>query len=280
MISFNHLGNLGRLGNQMFQYAAIKGIAARRGYEFCIPPRSEFGRRDSAIKRDLNIYDVFALDQKNHVALTSNRMLGEKMHQFDENLLERCPDQIDLFGYYQTELYFKHIEDQIRADFSFPATLIADCQNNVRSRGSESIALHVRRGDYVGNPNHPLLTCAYYEEALECFPSNLPVMVFSDDVEWCAAQPLFVTDRFIISTGHSLAWDLCSMALCTYHVIANSSLSWWGAWLAKSRRIVAPRNWFHGGCAEKDPQDMRFGAWTWLENADLQEDVMPAPLEC
>lgn len=213
MISFNQLGNLGRLGNQMFQYASLKGIAAHRGYEFCVPPKEMFGTKDSAVKRDLNLYDVFHLDGRNRVCTTTNRVLGEKMHTFDEDLFNHCPDNIDLFGYYQTDRYFRHIEAEIRGDFAFDAELQSDCEKMAKAFRVDLIALHVRRGDYVGNPNHPVQPLDYYKQALGRLPPNLPVLVFSDDCEWCLAQDLFKQNRFVISQNSSVAQDLCMMAL-------------------------------------------------------------------
>ena len=88
MISFNNLGNLGRLANQMFQYASLKGIARNRGYDFAIPPANVFGKRDPMVREsDLNIYDAFGLDKKNKVGLFPNKVLQERMHTFDEELL-------------------------------------------------------------------------------------------------------------------------------------------------------------------------------------------------
>ena len=119
MISFNHIGNLGRLANQMFQYAALKGVARKHGYKFRIPPRQIFGQKDPLVKTsELNIYDVFDLESINAIGVTENQVMMERTHEFDEEFFENAPDGIDLFGYYQTEKYFKHIEDEIRKDFS------------------------------------------------------------------------------------------------------------------------------------------------------------------
>ena len=115
MLSFNHLGNLGRLANQMFQYASLKGIATNRGYEFSIPPREVFGQQDSNVKNsDVILYDVFNIENTNRIKLVENPVLQERYHTFDRELFVNCPDNVDLFGYYQTEKYFKHIEDEIR----------------------------------------------------------------------------------------------------------------------------------------------------------------------
>jgi hypothetical protein len=107
MISFNNLGNLGRLANQMFQYASLKGIARHRGYDFYIPPRNVFGKRDPMVQNsDLIIYDVFKLENSNNLGLLPNQVLMERMHTFDKELFTNCPDNVDLFGYYQTEKFY------------------------------------------------------------------------------------------------------------------------------------------------------------------------------
>ena len=128
----------------------------------------------------------------------------------------------------------------------------------------ESISLHIRRGDYTVNPNHPTQTVEYYDKALSNFDSKIPVFVFSDDPSWCHEQKLFSDDRFLISDGNATEFDLCLMSLCTYHIIANSSFSWWGAWLAKSKKIIAPKNWFSAECSNKSIQDVPFGDFTFL----------------
>ena len=120
MITFNNLGNLGRLANQMFQYASLKGIARKHGYDFTIPPKEVFGQHDPLVRSDnLNIYDVFQLDSKNNIQITRNQVLAERMHEFDVELFNKCPDNVDLYGYFQSPKYFEHIQDEIKSDFTF-----------------------------------------------------------------------------------------------------------------------------------------------------------------
>jgi len=261
MISFNNLGNLGRLANQMFQYASLKGIAKNRGYDFAIPPREVFGQIDVNVKNsDLILYDVFDLEVQNRQGVYRQPTIQERTHHFDEELYNTCPDNIDLLGYFQTEKYFKDIEDEIREDFTFKKDLLETCKGFI---DQDMISLHIRRGDYVVNPNHPTQTMEYYEEGLSRFP-ELPVVVFSDDSEWCKEQELFSSDRFMIAEGNSTDCDLCLMTLCKYHIIANSSYSWWGAWLADSNKVIAPKNWFGGECVNKETKDMYCEGWEVL----------------
>ncbi len=267
MLSFNNIGNLGRLANQMFQYASLKGIAKSRGYDFCIPPKEVFGKIDSNVKKsDIDLYDVFDIERKNNIGLSKNLVLRERFHSFDEELIVNCPDNVDLFGYYQSEKYFKHIESEIREDFSFKEDLLSICNSFIADNfNGEIISLHVRRGDYVTNPNHPLQTEEYYTKSISIFPENIPIIIFSDDPIWCKEQKIFSSDRFMISENNTTDFDLCLMSLCQYHIIANSSYSWWGAWLAKSKKIIAPNNWFAGDCIDKNIKDLKFDNFCFIE---------------
>jgi hypothetical protein len=270
MISFNNLGNLGRLGNQMFQYAAIKGIAANRGFGYCIPPKNFFGTYDENVKKsDVSLYDVFGniINGRNYFTIQSlNSPVCEAHHHFDYNLFNRVRDKSDLFGYFQSEKYFKHIEQEIRNDFTFCSALNEEC-NTFWSEAfgtEEVISLHLRRGDYVTNSNHPVQPIQYYEQALNSMPPNIPVIVFSDDSDWCKGSELFQNDRFFISENNTTDTDLCLMSKCNYHIIANSSFSWWGAWLAQSESVIAPRNWFGGSCSGHNIEDYRFNNFKFL----------------
>ena len=110
MISFNNIGNLGRLANQMFQYASLKGIARNRGYEFTIPPQGAFGQNDDLVRNSpLNIYTVFENISNNKIEILRNPVLQERMHNFDEELFRSCPDNVDLYGYYQSPKFFEPV---------------------------------------------------------------------------------------------------------------------------------------------------------------------------
>jgi len=267
MISFNSIGNLGRLANQMFQYASLKGIARNRGYDYCIPPQQLFGQKDPLVREShLNIYNVFDIGKNNTIQTLANPLLQERTHEFDGELFRSCPDNVDLFGYYQSPKYFDHIKDEIKSDFSFTKEVDTVCSEMIDSiqDGKKIIAVHIRRTDYTVNPNHPIQSLKYYEEALKHFDKNDRILVFSDDPKWCQEQDMFADDEIMISEGNDADIDLCLMSKCNYHIIANSSFSWWGAWLADSEQIIAPINWFADSCASKSVKDMAFGSWMWL----------------
>jgi Glycosyl transferase family 11 len=266
MLAFNYLGRLGRLGNQMFQYAAVKGIARRKGYNYCIPNHSQVMRDPYNFDVKIEIFHPFKLT---HLQPQNIRLLDrgyapvaeEKHFHFDQLLFDMCPDEISIAGFFQSEKYFKHIEQEIKEDFEFKDEILEPCKD-MMSSVENAIALHVRRTDYLQNPNHTTLDLSYYEKALQHFDDSFPVIVFSDDIEWCKNQEIFSGDRFMLSESGDHYVDLCLMTLCDYHIIANSSFSWWGAWLAKNNKeIVAPSKWFGSGNADKETKDLIPESW-------------------
>ena len=259
MIGFNALGQLGRLGNQMFQFAALKGIARNRGFEYCFPPT-----KNENEWTDHQLFNPFKLSNTNQLNVQfidpDRPTVVEQSFSFDKKLFDECPDWVSIQGYFQTEKYFKHIKKEIKGDFEFRDEIFDPCKQML-SGLDKPISLHIRRTDYITNPNHTALSLEYYKKALNEFNKNSTVLIFSDDPEWCNQQELFSDDRFLISEGNSNYVDLCLMTLCSGHIIANSSFSWWGAWLSDSNKVVAPDGWFKGSDNEhldtKDiiPQD-------------------------
>ena len=261
MIGFNALGQLGRFGNQMFQFASLKGIAQNNGYQYCVPPSLNQNQY-----RDHQLFVPFKLSntaQLNIQFLDSGRpTISENSFYFDERLFNNCPDWVNLQGYFQSEKYFKHIESEIRKDFEFKNEILEPCKEMMSQFDTAPISLHIRRTDYLTNPNHTVLKLDYYKKALDRF-SDEQVIVFSDDPEWCNQQELFSFDRFLIAQGNTNYIDLCLMTLCSGHIIANSSFSWWGAWLANSRQVIAPSGWFSGSNNEHlDTIDIIPETWT------------------
>ena len=152
-----------------------------------------------------------------HVGYVPNnfKTLNESTFAFDKEQFDSFPDNVNVDGYRQTEKYFKHIEKELREDFEFIDDIAGPCKEYMSQYGDNIIFLHVRRGDYVSNPNHPLQTVEYYQRALEILP-DLDVIVFSDDPDWCNAQEIFQPDRFSISESNTVDADLCLMSLCKY----------------------------------------------------------------
>tara|TARA_Y100001970_G_scaffold274355_1_gene373953 strand:+ start:407 stop:1276 length:870 start_codon:yes stop_codon:yes gene_type:complete len=284
MLTFNKLGKSGRLGNQMFQYAALRGIAANCGWEWAVPPPGTSGVDEFGTENNYCMFETFKLPHaKNHGLAASNIPWAVwKEFHFNEELFNKCPDNVNLDGYFQTERYFENIGDSIREDFQFHDEIYQPCKEMIDSLGDgRKIFLHIRRGDpklpwaYVNLENaHPVQTWEYYEEALKQFPEDIPVVVFSDVIEWCKEQEFFKPDRFIFSEttdefadGQRVPWtDLCLMSLCTDAIIANSSYSWWGAWLIDNpnKKVIAPKKWFGQQFAHYNMNDLIPEGWIEL----------------
>lgn len=283
MIGYNRLGSNGRLGNQMFQYAALRGIASTHQYEWVIPPPTDY------YESNYGLFDCFKMSS------VTEKNLGFLPHQFktiksskfsfDKEFFENCPDNCNLDDYFQTEKYFKNIENDIRVDFEFKDEYLIPCKEFIGQFNGNVVFLHVRRTDYLKLQNYHL-SCSinYYQKALEEFFENTPVLIFSDDIEWCKEQEIFSGDRFYFSENsekyshlHKDAdgqyrsslvpyTDLCLMSLCSDAIIANSSFSWWGAWLIKNtnKKVIAPNSWF-GPDASLDGSDIVPENWIKID---------------
>lgn len=261
MICFNNLGFLGRLGNQMFQYAATKGMAAHHGYELVIPKHDQKVKDPYGFELKIDIHTPFKMESLDRIGVLRGVLeVNERMFTFDEELFDMVPDNTSLAGYFQTEKYFKHIKDDVKKDFTFYDEILNPCKEMMEGVG-DAISLHVRRTDYTANPNHAALDLSYYEEALKRMPKDLPVVIFSDDTTWCQEQEIFSGDRFMVSESGDQYVDLCLMTLCKYHINANSSFSWWGSWLADSKKVTAPSKWFGPGLEHQDTKDIYAEGW-------------------
>jgi hypothetical protein len=259
--SINQLGNNGSLGNQMFQYAFIKAIAKKYNANYFIPPKEIFGKYYYK-KLVSNIDECFDITCNRE--LKQYPTIHEKFFHYDDDLIENIDSDSNFIGFFQSEKYFKNIESELRSkDFVFKKYIIDECSEIVKEY-SGSISLHVRRDDYLTNENHPIQDNQYYVNALKQFPKDLPVLIFSDDIEWCKKQEIFSDDRFLISETENAYFDLYIMSQCHYHIICNSSFSWWGAWLADSKNVIAPKNWFSGNCAKYDTKDLYLPHWNLL----------------
>tara|TARA_B100000131_G_scaffold258434_1_gene253712 strand:+ start:641 stop:1489 length:849 start_codon:yes stop_codon:yes gene_type:complete len=262
MIGFNYLGRKGRIGNQIFQYATLRGIAEKHGYDWCVPPQGSSSVDDYGTDCNYLMFETFKLGSVKNTGFVEGDTISESGFDFDKKLFDTCPDNVNLSGHFQTEKYFKHIEKSIREDFIFHDDILNPCKEFIESIGSERVAfLHVRRGhpklkDAYTNLTdcHPPCSIEYYKEAVSRLPDNIPILVFSDYIEWCKEQSFFDDDRFMLSESYeefsngirSHFSDLCLMTLCTDAIIANSSFSWWGAWLIDNpdKKVIAPKKWF------------------------------------
>ena len=293
-VSFNGLGNEGRLGNQMFQYAFMRGMSKKYGYDFMIP-------HESADRYDnYGLFECFELEDCK-TGEGSYPTLECRDTAFNQKFLDECTDNTNYSGVFQTEKYFANATEELRKDFTFKKDILDPCQEFIDNVG-DVIFLHVRRGNsnLVGKRGekwsyqllqdyHPLMKKEYYLEALSHFDESKKVIVLSDTIDWCKKQDWLQDDRFLFSDssyevfddGASVPYiDICLMSLCSGGIIANSSMSWWGAWLQNDTgKIIAPNPWYgekayNYGNAELCDADIIPERWTKIYNDPTPIDIV------
>ena len=202
MLAFNNIGSLGRLGNQMFEYAALRGIAARHSYDWMIPTPDRKGIEN------YSLHDCFKLSPDRNEGIMFDQYAQEPHFHFSNELFEKCPDNVSLHGFFQSWRYFYNVREQIREDYTFHKGILDPCKEMMEElEGQEPIMLHVRRGDpNLTDPRgfkwsytqcgsmHPVQPVEYYEKALKHFRKDQPVIVFSDSTEWVKEQDFFNPD--------------------------------------------------------------------------------------
>lgn len=277
MITFPQIGYMGRLGNQMFQFASTLGVANRLGFEARFPIENclnfqESGPFDPNIGRCMpvkcDLIDCFNIGLEYFIPERHlNRGSNYYENEFGYNKeTEHLQDDCSLSGYFQTEKYFSEYRDQILSQFDFRSsykTPAEDYIQTIRNEHKDAViaSIHVRRGDYVMFPDHhPPCSFNYYNNAIEelrIANEKVVYVIFSDDVDWCRSE--FVDPSYIISDLGNPYTEMCAMSLCDHNIIANSSFSWWGSWLNKNpnKQVIAPSRWF-GSQINKDVSDVYF----------------------
>ena len=281
MIGNNRIGCNGRLGNQMFQYASMRGIASVKGFDWVVPPENYDHTANYALFETFKMTNV----QDNNIGFVEGETLKETIHCYDKNLVDSCSDNTNLDGFFQTEKYFEKISDEIRSDFTFKDEYLKPCKEFIDSLDTTPIFLHIRRGDAIGKEHyHPVAPMSYYVEALKRFDEDTPCFVFSDDLDWCKSQDLFKSDKFLFNDNierydyqsmdgsGSMQYtllphvDLCLMSLCSGAIIVNSSFSWWGAWLQNNRgKVIASKPWFGPSASHLDTSDVVPDHWEIID---------------
>jgi hypothetical protein len=153
-------------------------------------------------------------------------------------------DNILLSGYFQTEKYFNHRVNEIKELFS-PTEEQLKYIHNKYGELKNTCSIHIRRGDYLTQPgNHPICSPQYYKESILKMPIGTKFLVFSDDIPFC--KQVFLGDSFIFIENELDYLDMYIMSMCDNNIIANSTFSWWGAWLNnnKNKIVIAPNVWF------------------------------------
>ncbi len=271
---------MGGLGNQMFQYAAGLSLAQNKKTELFIDDSFLIAETNNlytkrnlelqcfnldikiALEKDIKRFNITRSSkyirslQRNFPFLFSNLYAAESGMMFQKEFFN-FPKNTYLDGFWQSEKYFKNIESILEKRFTpkeTPNSENKDWLKKITER--ESVSLHIRRGDYImsksSQEHHGNLILSYYINALNIIKSkysNIEVFVFSDDLDWCKENlNLKFNTHFVDANQKSnFHFDLFLMSHCKHNIIANSSFSWWGAWLNKNpeKIVIAPKDWFN-----------------------------------
>jgi len=264
----------GGLGNQLFQYAFGRNLALKNNcdlkfdtsfyanqnlrkielypfnFDFSIASSDEIKK----IRLEKNFFTECFRKSKTIVSsYYKRRIIDERSFDFDPNYL-KIKDPSYLNGYWQSEKYFKEIRNILIQELIYKPKLSETFNTWIKQiKESNSVSVHIRRGDYVNNNRtnalHGLCPIEYYEESIQIIIQKInhaKLFVFSDDMDWCQKHLAIYTDIHFVNDTQNHFEDMYLMSLCKHNIIANSSFSWWGAWLNSNENkiVIAPHKWF------------------------------------
>lgn len=284
---------MGGLGNQMFQYAAGRRLAAAHGVELKLDDRFFRTQEKRSFQLDrLNTRATLASEGEIAAFFVKGRLgriqraiscavrrrpvprVMEERHFHFDSLVLQATDETYLDGYWQSEKYFADVADLLRDEFTLRAPPSPETiRLAAEIADATAVSIHVRRGDYiqetVTKEVHGVCGIDYFTAAVEAIRAQVAsphFFIFSDDPEWAQENLHFEPRMTFIARGgddcdHEHLW---LMSRCAHQIIANSSFSWWAAWLNPNpgKTIVAPRRWF--ASAPHDTRDLFPAAWQLL----------------
>ena len=235
----------GGLGNQMFQWACGRNLSIK--YKMPVYLDTSYYKISNSNRNfelfefpHLKYIDIDKLD-----TLPDYSTINEPPNFEFRDFPTEMNSNFRLEGYWQTEKFFIDIKELIIEEFSMTDETKKRLVSKYHEIGKDSVSIHVRRTDYVSsNGFHPLQNIEYYIEGLSIIKNYKNIFIFSDDIDWCKKNFNFKNSFFV--EGNSNVEDLWLMTLCNHNIIANSSFSWWGAYLnmKSDRKVIYPKNWF------------------------------------
>jgi hypothetical protein len=254
MITSNLLGGL---GNYMFQITASYSLALDNNDEAIFNINDSLRVHEPIKSYTTNIFSKINFTENNLNITTS---YNEPFFHYQKIPYNK---NLKIYGYYQSEKYFLHNREQILDLYTIDEKSKKEIYEKYDDiLNNDTCSLHIRRGDYLGLPNHhPTCSLEYYNQAINQFPKNTKFLVFSDDIKWC--KEVFTDENFIFIEGNKDYIDLWLMSLCKNNIIANSSFSWWGAWLNQNpnKKVIAPTKWFGSAVSNHNTQDLIPKTW-------------------
>lgn len=256
MIGMNSLGKNGRIGNQLFQYAGLLGIAKNRGFDYCIPDHSRaLTFEDSSGRSQYHqLQKCFKLSHlDNRYGYIDGDMVELNQHHFCKELFDECPDNVSLHGHFESYLYFQNVHKELKKDLEFHDDIKEESEKFHKENNLNSpVSIVVRRGDFLLYADcHPVCNSDYYQTCINCFEKDRQYVIISDDIEWCKKQEIFSGNNFyfVDKTPNKIMkahYDMCVSSLCHDFIISNSTFAWWIAWLSSNmnKKVYMPDPWF------------------------------------
>jgi len=260
----------GGLGNQLFQYSLGRKLSIKNSDVFKLD-LSDFTKDNprSYSLGEFNIIENFASDEDINKIKKSGvwkfvdklkpyckrSVIKYKGYDFDPNIL-KLSGNFYLDGYWQSEKYFQNIENMIRKEITLKKSLSSKYTELIdKIKNSDSVSVHIRRGDYLSDKIskiYAMCPIEYYYKAIEKITGHYPnphFFIFSDDINWVKQNLNIPYPKIFVSGENEIKnyEELILMSLCKHNIIANSSFSWWGAWLNKNtdKIVISPDKWFN-----------------------------------
>jgi hypothetical protein len=247
----------GGLGNQLFQICAAISLALQNDddYAFDINHHHLPNQGNSCRHYKENIF--------RNIKFNTDLPIKHIYHEpyFHYKKINYFPN-LGLSGYFQSEKYFKDQESTIRKLFSIDDPSYSIIKNKYGTvLKNKTVALHVRRGDYLKfSDHHTVCTLDYYNKAINLFDEDFVFLIFSDDLEWCKTK--FIGTKFLFIENNEDYIDFYLISLCKHVILSNSSFSWWGAWLNnhENKLVLVPDQWF-GPALKHNTKDLIPSDW-------------------
>lgn len=259
MVTYLDLGRMGRLGNQMFEIASTIGIALKNDQEFSFP--------EWVCHHSMSDYSNIFVNRLPKLTINKNVVnVSENSFSYNDIILPKNDEIYCLKGYFQSEKYFENYKDTINYYFTLKPEIENFILNKYKNILPNSCSIHIRRGDYLKQVNHhPVQSLSYYHNAIETIYGkdidDINFLIFSDDIKWCEENISLPKVYFIENNSNII--DMFLMSKCDNNIIANSSFSWWGAWLNKNenKKVISPLEWFGVNYSNLEVKDLIPKQW-------------------
>lgn len=246
----------GGLCNYLFQIATAYAYSKKHNKELFLVEEDSVKVHQHISSYKDNILNKITFSKKEPINWTVYKEPG-----FNYTEIPNIDGNVLLSDYFQSEKYFKDYENEIRYLFSYECEFSDEIREILKNKNTCSI--HVRRGDFLQYPNHHIVqSMNYYMKAIKQIGIDKTYLIFSDDISWCK-ENFNMLPNCVFVEGNKDYEDLLLMSMCNSNIIANSSFSWFSAWLNKNENkvVIAPKNWFGPAYSHYDTKDLYCEGW-------------------